>query len=286
MSKTELRRHQLTLLEMLKEIDRICKKHDIKYMLFAGSCLGAVRHKGFIPWDDDLDIVMPRDDYERFLDIAVNEIDVESYFVQREFSEHWPMFFSKLRKNNTAYLEKMILRDNEQHQGIYVDIFPCDNLAPSSFKQKLQFYASKIVVAKSLDKRGYLTDSIKKKIFILCCRLLPHKLFHRFVQGRKYKDSLRVHTFLGASSKFEKSVYPREWFEKTTDMQFEDGVFPVPEHYDELLSVLYGDYMTPPPEDQREVKVHAMKIDLDKSYTEYIGWQSQQTIDTYSRSIR
>ena len=94
------------LFEMLEEIDRICSKNDIKYSLFAGSALGAVRHGGFIPWDDDLDIVMLRPDYEKFLQIADKELS-SAFFLQKEFSEHWPMFFSKLRKNGTAYMEKM-----------------------------------------------------------------------------------------------------------------------------------------------------------------------------------
>ena len=85
------------LLEMLREIDRICRKHDIPYQLFAGTALGAVRHGGFIPWDDDLDIIMLRKDYLRFLFLAERELNSELYALQAEFTDHWPMFFSKLR---------------------------------------------------------------------------------------------------------------------------------------------------------------------------------------------
>lgn len=91
MPKTEtsaLRAHQLALLQMLHEIDRVCKKHHITYTLFAGTALGAVRHGGFIPWDDDLDVIMLRPDYERFMALAPAELDGTVYYLQREFSEH------------------------------------------------------------------------------------------------------------------------------------------------------------------------------------------------------
>ena len=137
-----LRAHQLLLLEMLKEVDKICKKHDISYSLFAGSALGAIRHQGFSPWDDDLDIVMLRKDYERFLAIAETELDPEQYFLQKEFSEHWPMFFSKLRKNGTACIERQRPKDRLMHQGIYIDIFPCDNLSDHGVVRKLTLVGS------------------------------------------------------------------------------------------------------------------------------------------------
>ena len=119
---------QKRLLHILREFDRICKKHNISYMLFAGSTIGAARHKGFIPWDDDVDVAMLRSEYERFLEIAPSELDDNIYYLQKEFSAHWPMFFSKLRMNNTACIERYIPKDPKVHQGIYIDIFPVDNL--------------------------------------------------------------------------------------------------------------------------------------------------------------
>ena len=111
----------LPILILLEEVDRICQKHQLSYMLFAGTLLGAVRHKDFIPWEDDIDVLMPREDYQRFLDIAQRECDKNVFFVQREFSHHWPMHFSKLRLQNTAYIEKYHPKDPLQHQGIYID---------------------------------------------------------------------------------------------------------------------------------------------------------------------
>ena len=118
-----LKDHQTVLLELLQVFDRVCKKHNIRYMLFAGSLLGAVRHCGFIPWDDDLDVVLLREDYNKLSNIRPEEWG-DSYYFQYEFSNHWPMHFSKLRKNNTTCLERYHPKDNQTHQGIYMDIFP------------------------------------------------------------------------------------------------------------------------------------------------------------------
>ena len=260
---TQLQQHQEVLYELLQAFDAVCRKHQIKYMLFAGSALGAVRHGGFIPWDDDLDVVMLRPEYERFLTVAAQELDSEKYFLQKEFSEHWPMFFSKLRKNGTTCLERYHPKDPLIHQGVYIDIFPCDNLAEGKITRRLQFFASKVVITKALDRRGYLTDSLIKKCFILLCRCLPQAPFRRFAQQRGKSDTGCVHTFFGGAARYEKNIYPREWFREEKFLPFGTGEFPVSAHYDKLLTNVYGDYMTPLPEEQRGCKVHAEFIDLE-----------------------
>ena len=246
----DIKQHQQALYRILAEFDRVCRILNVKYILFAGTMLGAVRHRGFIPWDDDLDIIMPGRDYEKFLAEADKHIDKEKFFLQKEFSRHWPMFFSKLRMNNTTCLEKFHPKDKQMHQGIYMDIFPCDNLSENPVIAKLQFLFSKIVIAKSLYRRGYETDSTKKKIFMAMCRLLPLAPFVKFVKGKKI-NSTKVHTFLAASSKYEKSVFDRKYFENIISMDFEQGQYPVSRYYDDVLTILYGDYMQLPPEADR-----------------------------------
>lgn len=281
-----LKQHQEVLYELLQIVDNICKKHKIRYMLFAGSALGAARHQGFIPWDDDLDIVMLRTDYERFLEIAPKELDENIYFLQKEYSEHWPMFFSKLRKNNTTCIERYVPKDNKTHQGIYVDIFPCDNLSDSKLICKLQFFASKIVIAKSLEKRGYLTNSRVKKIFMLACRFIPKKSLHKFVQMKNNQNTKYVHTFFGASSQYKRSIYPREWFSEVEEHPFEQNVFPISLYNHELLIKLYDDYMTPLSEEKRNCKKHAEIVDVNHSYENYIEIQKNMKFNEYTRSIR
>ena len=223
----ELSEHQKVLLSMLKDFDAVCEKHGIRYMLFAGTALGAVRHSGFIPWDDDADVILMRADYEKFFECAAKDFDAEKYYVQREYGAHWPMQFSKLRLNNTACIEKYHPKDPEIHQGIYIDIFPCDNLSDNKAVRKLQFLASKIVIAKALYARGYETDSFAKKCFMQLCRPLPLEPFKRICIRRKDSSSYMVHSFFAASKSYEKSIFPREWFEKTMRVPFEDAEFPI-----------------------------------------------------------
>lgn len=277
--------HQQALLQLVAEFDRVCSKLDIKYTLFAGTMLGAVRHKGFIPWDDDLDILMFREDYKKFMDNAESLLDKDRFYLQKEFSQHWPMFFSKLRMNNTTCLEKFHPKDKKQHQGIYIDIFPCDNLSDNALAAKLQFLSSKIVIAKCLDKRGYDTDSKKKKIFMACCRLLPLRPFWAFAKGGN-TNSKKIHTFFAAASRYEKSIFDRHLLTDIVMMDFEQGRYPVCRAYDDILTILYGNYMQLPSEEERAVKKHAILIDVNNSYEKYENYRDNMSFDVYTRSIR
>lgn len=281
-----LKEHQAVLLELLEEFDRICKKNNIHYMLFAGSALGAVRHKGFIPWDDDLDIVMLRPNYDRFMQIAPQEVS-EKYYVQSEFSPHWPLHFSKLRKNNTTCLEKYHPKDPKIHQGIYIDIFPCDNLSDNKFLGRIQFLCARFEIAKNISRRGgYLTNNPLKKFFMFCCGILPFKFTHKVAIQRNKSNTKRVHTYFGGSCKYKTGSFPREWITETVNMQFENLTVPVSAHFDKLLTTVYGDYMTLPPEEDRKCKVHAILVDTEKPHTEYLNYRDGMTFDVYTRSIR
>ena len=278
--------HQALLLSMLKDFDRVCREYQIPYTLFSGTALGAVRHRGFIPWDDDIDVMMLRRDYERFFFEAAGAFDPEKYYVQQEYTDHWPMHFSKLRRNGTTCIEKYHVRDEKMHQGVYIDIFPCDNLSDNPLVCRLQFAASKVVIAKSLYARGYETDSKLKKCFLQICRPLPRKPFWRLCVRRQDTDSAYVHSFFGCGTKVEKNIFPRSWFTERVPRPFEDGMFPVSAHYDALLTKLYGDYMTLPKPEQRKSKEHAAILDLEHPYTEHLEEQRTMKIDTYTRSIR
>ena len=285
MMGSALQAHQGVLLELLTEFDRICRENDIGYVLFAGSALGAVRHRGFIPWDDDLDVAMLRADYERFLQVAPGYLG-EKYYLQGEFSAHWPMFFSKLRKNNTACMERFVPRDEKLHQGIYMDIFPVDNLSDSVFVRKLQFAASKVVIAKGLGRRGYLTDSRGKKLFMAACRLVPMAPVHRLARQASKTDTRYVHTFFGAASRYEKNVFPRQWFTERKAVYFEGRAIPVSAFVHEMLTLIYGDYMTEPPQEQRQCKVHGVIVDTQNSYEQYLQQQKDMKVTQFARSIR
>ena len=278
--------HQRALLEMLKDFDAVCQRHGIKYQLFAGTALGTVRHHGFIPWDDDVDVILLRSEYERFFEEAAKDFDAEKYYVQQENTPHWPMQFSKLRLNGTTCIEKYHPRDKKIHQGVYIDIFPLDNLADNKLTRKLQFAASKIVIAKALYERGYETHNLFKRAFMQLCRMLPQKSVAKFCMRKDDSKSQMVHSFFAAGKKYEKNIFPREWFEETTEMQFEDENFPVSMHYDAILSRLYGDYHKIPTPEERKSKEHAAILDLERPYTEYLEEQKKMKFDAFTKSIR
>ncbi len=273
------------MLEILVYFKKFCDENHLQFTLCGGTCLGAVRHKGFIPWDDDLDVLMCRADYERFMKEAPAVLDRERFFLQEEFQEDWPMFFSKLRLNGTTCLEKYHPKDPQIHQGIYMDIFPCDNAFSGKLGRAFQFCCSKLVIAKSLDAEGYYTKSIKKKLIMLLCRVLPRKPFHRVVKGPK-KTGKYVHCFLGGASKFSRSVFPAAMLAESVQLSFGDREFSAPGQYDGILQVLYGDYMTLPPVEERKCKEHALLVDLTRSYEHYQTYRDGMEFETLTRSIR
>lgn len=284
--RRELSAHQALLMQMLKDFDTVCRKHAIRYQLFAGTALGAVRHAGFIPWDDDLDVILLRSEYDRFFEVAAKEFDPEEYYVQREGTPHWPMQFSKLRRNNTTCIEKYHPKDPCIHQGVYIDIFPCDNLCDCPATRRLQFAASKAVIAKALYMRGYETDSLTKSLFMQFCRLLPRRKLERLCMRRGDMTSQMVHTFFAAGKDYEKNIFPRSWLTESVNMPFEDGVFPVSKHYDALLTRLYGDYRQLPAVEDRKCKEHVVILDLTHSYEAHLEEQKEMTFEIHTRSIR
>lgn len=280
-----LAEHQQALCCLLQEFDRVCKALDITYYLFAGTLLGAVRHQGFIPWDDDLDVIMERGEYRRFMEEAPKLLDHHAFYLQEEFTEHYPMFFSKLHLNGTTCLEKHHPKDPLVHQGVYMDIFPLDHAYGSRMARYVQFLCSKVVIAKGLDARGYETDSTAKKILMVISRALPRCVFHRIVRGPK-KRGKYVHCFLGGASKLSKSVFPAELFDGTAQLPFAGGRYSAPGGYDGILTVLYRDYMTIPPEEDRKCKQHAILVDLKHSYENYESYRDGMKFENPIRSIR
>lgn len=286
---SSLAQHQNALKKLLNAFADVCEQNNIPFQLYAGTLLGAVRHQGFVPWDDDIDVLMARDAYDRFLQIAPRALNPDIFFVQGEYSGHWPMFFSKLRLNNTACMEKYVPKDPLMHQGIYMDIFPYDNLSDCGVYRKLQFWASKVVIAKGLQLRGLATDSVLKKAAMQMSVLIPNPVIrgiHEYVLNRTHSQTEMVHTFFAAGSMYQKNVFPRAWLEELVMMPFAGRSYPVSAHYDALLRRLYGNYMVLPSEEDRKCKEHNFLVDVNRPYTEYLGYQKNQKIEVFYESIR
>lgn len=270
MERELLRKVQMVQLEIAKEIRRVCEENDIRYFLADGSFLGAVRHGGFIPWDDDLDIGMLRSDYEKFCRIAPEKLKPE-YCLQTWYTEkNYGLPFGKVLKRNTVYLENKKSR-RLQENGFYVDIFPYDYVPEDPFEQKQLASRLLSVYRVKLMKSGYQpwmeNDRIiwKKRIGYLYYQL--KSLFARQQELAREYDTLAV-AVLSSNMVCEQSAlqrpdyYERSCIEQLADYTFEGEVFKGPKDYHKYLTALYGDYMQLPPEDQRENRHQIVEIDF------------------------
>ena len=172
----ELQHLQKVILSIVKDIDDLCKKNNIEYYLFGGSAIGAVRHKGFIPWDDDLDIVMDHHNYDRFIRVCRNQLDAEKYFFQEGLVD-WPALYSKVRLKGTLLEEAESYEDDDSKKGIFVDIFKLDNAPEFSLLRKWQYTCGKYLLCYCLLQRGYVNASIKKKAVNVVCSTIENWLF-------------------------------------------------------------------------------------------------------------
>lgn len=272
----DIRDVQLVELEILLKFDRICRKHNLQYQLFAGTLLGAIRHKGFIPWDDDIDVCMLRKDYDKFIGVCNEDLDKKKYFLQTCFSDPRAIVqFAKLRKNNTTFINK-IDNDKSTHTGIYIDIFPLDNVKPGTMAGIFQLFLFKFLYAlttstvreRVLRAHNKITV-ITRYLMYLVMKIIPKRCVDKAIQkvmvmfkgdDTKYVCHLtngitreRFNRYLRESSKFYDIV---EW-------EFEGYLFPVPANYHDVLTRNFGDYMTLPPEDKRFPHHGIIKVEFD-----------------------
>ena len=262
---TELKHLQNVILSIIKDLDEICKKNDIEYYLLGGSCIGAIRHQGFIPWDDDLDIIMTRPNYDKFLKICENILDREKYSLQRG-EKDWPLDFSKVRLKGTYLHEPEDEYANEDMHGIYVDIFPMDNVADNNLLSKIQYIAAKYMLCYQLGQRKYKSAGLKKKLMIFAASPLKMKFLRDSINSfiRKYNktDTSRLGFFFGRT-KYKTAITNRSIYGNPKYVPFEDVLLPVPEYYHEYLTQMFGDYMKLPPENQRK-GFHLLSVDFGK----------------------
>ena len=251
-----LREVQLVQLEILKDVDRICRKHNIKYYLIGGTLLGAIRHKGFIPGDDDLDIAMFRKDYDKFIEIYSKEKN-KSYFIQNHKTEknYW-MFITKIRKNNTIFEDNVSINTNS-HSGVYIDIFPLDNIPEyDSVIQKMQYGIIRGLSAVSLYKNNYRSFN-NKKIKFICQMLsvLPYKVINFvgdcIVKLYNNNETEYVTSWLSNYGYNKQRMHKYDIYGEGVEVEFEGAKFLAPNNFHLYLTKLFGNYMELPPEEER-----------------------------------
>ena len=265
-----LRKVQMTQLEIAKEIRRVCDENNIRYFLAGGTFLGAVRHKGFIPWDDDMDLGMLRKDYEEFCRIAPEKLKPE-YCLQTWYTDpNYSLPFGKVVKRNTVYLEgKKTNRLKEN--GFYVDIFPVDYV-PEEPESRAELAAKLVKLYRTkLMKSGYCpwVDNgaflWKKRIGYVYYQLLS--LFARQEDLARDFDALSTSAPAGTHVVEQEALSGPKYlkaslFDQFSEYPFEGEMFTGVADYDLYLSTLYGDYMQLPPEDQRENRHQIVEIDF------------------------
>lgn len=240
---------QQKMLEILIEVDRVCKKNDIKYVLDSGTLLGAVRHDGFIPWDDDIDIAMLREDYERFRAIANKELAPKYKFMSDNESTEFPNIFGKVFDTSTTYVQGNISH-LDIPQSIWLDIFPCDNIHLDTKKKQSRIVAS-INMVRCLKQKTEIFEP--RHILYLPLLILPMKTLNKSAEKtmQKYADEETEFVCPICQSGIAKPAFKREMFIKTIDKDFNGLMFPVPEDYMEYLKGYYKNPMELPPVESR-----------------------------------
>lgn len=272
-NKRDVKRVQGKILEVMKYIDKLCRENGIIYYIMGGTALGAVRHSGFIPWDDDLDIFMTPSEYEKFK--KVFEAEDSSLFVLQEW-RITPDYleYAKVRMNGTTFIEEAFKDRKDLHQGIYVDIMILHKVPESKFIQKLVYYESKFVTLYALSKRNWKPKSTSQKLVLNSLKLMPCKLMAKCFYRRIYKyDDMTTnykYCYWITPAKFRSGLFDSSFFSDPMDISFEDTVLLGSKKIKEYLEYRYGDYMKLPSKEAQQAAVHAMLFDVNRDYKEYV----------------
>lgn len=263
--------HQI-LLELLLTVDRICRKHKIHYFLAGGTLLGAIRHKGFIPWDDDIDIMLLRPDYDKLLRVLKEELPSNMFLQTTETDPHYHQAFFKIRMNDTIFATEFSAKFPEMHNGFFIDILAHDKTAKSKTGQKLHLFQTLLTRSMVFHKWEDTPISLSGKHAILCSiatgmkKILPMRFLEKrmFRTLQKYNKKETGYLYDGMGRNLRRGAFPEEWLKSAILWDFEGYRLPVPKEYDRYLTWLYGDYMTPVPVGERGISHNIVRMDLGR----------------------
>lgn len=271
---TNIRAVQYKILEIMKYVDELCRANDITYYIMGGTALGAVRHGGFIPWDDDLDIFMTPDQYEKFK--LVFESENHSLFVLQEWKTTPDYLQSaKVRMNGTAFIEHSIRDRKDLHQGIYVDIMILHKCPENKLIQRILYLECKYVTLLGLSQRDWQPKNKIQSLALSVLRIMPNKILSRSSYRNIYRFDQRNLThycyfYWITPAKFHQGLFEAELFENPIDILFEDTTLLCSKDVKTYLTCRYGDYMKLPSEASRKAAVHAEIYDTERDYSYYV----------------
>jgi len=270
-------------LGILSEFQRICEKYGYRYFAIGGTCIGAIRHRGFIPWDDDIDVAMPAEDYYRFIDIAGAELSKPYRLVSPSDSRHYHLHYIRIENSATTFIQDYVKSWPDRWGGIFMDIMPITGLPTDDRERKRYIRILSMYKGLNMLRRmpyGFSdlwSWKVLWPVFSIIKWIFPYDYFsHKIDELRKkypFSSSEDV-LFSWTRHKTEdmrdkKNVFPYLDFSKTIKVQFEEQTINVPIGYDHYLRADYGDYLELPDEEKR-VTVHpTVFIDIHNSYTKY-----------------
>lgn len=271
LDRETLRKLQLKELESLVYFDDFCKKHELTYYLLGGCVIGAVRHGGFIPWDDDIDLIMPRRDYERMLRLWKKEESSERFLMLKTDGEVFTGNSFATLIDTSATMVKDNQKDIDVPHGIVTDIFPMDGCPDGKFKRYLQYYHAMMYSLYITEVVPTKHGGLIKAVSSVLLKLVPSRE-KRTKIWKKHEKKMTRYSFnthkkcteLCAGPHYMLNEYPHEAFAEPVYHDFEGLSMPLPQGYDEYLKMAFGEYMELPPEDKQVPHHDLAALDLDK----------------------
>lgn len=258
----ELKLLQEKVYSVFVEFDRVCRKYDIKYSMEGGTLLGAVKYKGFVPWDDDIDVIMKRDEYERFLKVAPEELRSEFFLQSYNNIDEFPLNYAKLCLEGSMIVDYDYTRLKKMHHGIFMDIFPIDNVCLKNVRKQ----CSKVGVLTAAKRKKLKVGSRGKgirKILYGILSAFPLSKLNRMIdkQCKKYNKSNTEYRYEVCNSNKNFPPLPKYFYDEYVELDFNDRKFFAIKNYDEFLKTRFGkDYMTELPPIEKRVPSHNQNI--------------------------